>query len=313
MSSRLLMFILLFIAFCMLWAQDMEARQAPDPRPDTETLFYDEDGVYNDSELVTLRRDAELLQRIDIPTLVYVREATPEDASPDVARPFADTIRQDWQGTSPEGTEDGLVMLVSWVPDDPAASTVVLSYGAATFEGSSLSPATIHHTIGTSVASLFEHGHPFEAVLYLMRETRYDGIYTPPLPAPLTGTARAFHNVLPIASPVLAMAAVVALGAISIRARRTPLAERGIRVIVASGLMAATLLWLLSVHAASQAGVVSSLSIAAFVLVAAWVWTRPAFARHAEAAPRTIRVRSTGHRLRRQRPTRAIQSTGTAR
>ena len=94
-----------------------------------------------------------------------------------------------------------MVLLFSWVPQNPLASTTVFSYGDRTFDGSGLTPGAIQETIDTSVRSLVEQERPFEALVYLMRETRYNGIYAPPPPALVEGGAKATNGAVRLAKP----------------------------------------------------------------------------------------------------------------
>lgn len=279
--------IALFVLLVPVLAPMPSASQTrPEPRPNSTTFFYDENGLFPEDQQTALARDAELLQSTGIPTVVYVRVVTASQAAKVDSQAFADEIRRAWDVESAPGADDGLVLLFSWVPQQPLATTTVQSYGSNTFENSGLSPDAIATTIATSVSSLVEQEHPFEAVIYLMRETRYTGIYAPPPPAPLEGPAKSLHAVLDWAAPVVAVAAgvlLVARTSVFWRTRPTP---RQIGIITGVVLAGAILLWALSVFAQSRTGVVSSLAMLIELAAAAWAWSRIGFRRHGEKVVR---------------------------
>lgn len=297
-TARVLILILTTLALVV--PQGVDAQTAPEPKPDDVPFYYDATNTFNDEQLRTLRRDAELLQSSEIPTLVYVREVSAEDANVESSQEFADTIRQAWDVESAEGADDGLVLLFSWVPENPTASTVVQSYGAATFDGSGLSPESIEHTIDTSVHSLLEQGKPFETLVYLMRETRYTGIYAPPPPPPVEGLAQTIHVSLDWLGPIITGLTIIALIKRSRDFwRQGPTSEQVWRIVgVTVG--TAVLLWIVSVYAQSRAGVASALLILPMLAFAVWMWTHPPFTTHDAMPVRQRNVPAT-RRLVRQR------------
>lgn len=297
--------IALFVLLVPVLAPMPGATQAkPDPRPDTTTFFYDENGVFSGDQRAALERDAQLLQSTGIPTIVYVRVVTANQAAKGESQAFANEIRRAWDVESTPGADDGLVLLFSWVPQQPLASTTVQSYGAHTFDESGLSPDAIDTTIATSARSLVEQEHPFEAVIYLMRETRYTGIYAPPPPAPLEGSAKALHGVLAWAAPVAAIGTGVFLLARTSAFWRLRPGPRQAGAIIGLVIAGSGVLWAMSVHAQSRTGVVSALAMLVELALATWAWSRLAFRRHGgrtvrrRAAPSTVTLMRKRHQAR---------------
>ncbi len=297
--------IALFVVLVPLLAPMPSASQTrPDTRPNATTFFYDESGLFPEDQRAALERDAELLQSTGIPTVVYVRVVTASEAAKADSQAFADEIRRAWDVESAPGADDGLVLLFSWVPQQPLASTTVQSYGARTFEDSGLSPDAIATTIATSVSSLVEQEQPFEAVVYLMRETRYTGIYAPPSPAPLEGSAKSLHSLLTWAAPMIAVVTGILLIARTFSYWRVRPTTRQIGTFTGVVIAGALVLWIMSVYAQSRIGVVSSLAMLAEIAVAAWAWSRVAFRRHGErfvrrrAVPPTMTLMRKRHQAR---------------
>lgn len=271
--------------------------QDPDPRPAKLPFFYDPEGIYDEGQARTLARDAKLLQSSEIPMLVYVRVTNGEDATLETAQDFADSIRKDWSVESASGADDGLVLLYSHVPGDGAASTVVASWGAHTFDNSGLTPEYIQSVISGDVRALLDQGHSFEALVYGMREIRYAGIYFPPQPEPLTGVRATLHNALSWVAPITLGVTIIAMLAISLRHaqdKRMP-AYRIWRLATIAGLVAVVIATL-SVIGESTIGIVCALLIVAILAVQAWLWTHPS--PRLSNAPRNVRVPSTSQRIR---------------
>jgi len=279
-------------------------QETPDERPENLPYFYDAAGMFPEDQRNTLARDAQLLQSTGIPTLVYVREASAAQAAIEESQDFADQLRTDWGVESEEGADDGLVLLVSWVPNTPQASTAVFSYGAATFENSGLTPEAIQETIDTSVASLIDQGKPFETLVYLMRETRYTGIYSPPPPPAIEGMARTIHESLDWVTPVAVIAVTLLLASRSIAFWRTGPVSREIWSVTGGVLAAVLVMWMAAVYAQSRTGVAGALIILALLALACWLWTHTPFTtRHATLArrrsvPPTRRLMRQRHQLR---------------
>ena len=295
--------VLAFLMICLplLGTTEVVAAQAePDRRPQTVPYFYDPSDVFPEDQEMTLARDAQLLQSTNVPTVVYVRTATPEEAEAESSRAFADTVRREWDVETAPGADDGLLILLSYVPDSPTASTVVASWGESTFEGSGLTPEYIESVLDRDVRTLLDMGFPFEAMVYGLRQIRYGGIYFPPPPAPLEGTAQVLHSVLGSVGPALAMVAVA--GFITLSIRQNP-ARRTSQSLVwkVAGLTGAIvfLLALLSVWGRSRIGIGSALLILIALAIHAWFWTHPS-----KPQSRYIRRRSvppTSRRLRKRR------------
>lgn len=301
-SLRLIALLVSMLALAAPFA--VAAQETPPPKPEDVPFFVNATDLFTEEQLQALRRDGELLQSTEIPTLVYVREVNAAEADPASAQSFANDLRHEWDIESSNGADDGLVLLVSWVAEDPQASTAVFSYGRATFEGSGLTPESIQETIDTSVASLIDQGHPFETLIYLMRETRYTGIYAPPPPPPIEGAARAVHDALMWFGPGLASAAAVILITLSMQFWRERPAPRQIWTIAGATIGASVLLWRVSVYAQSRVGVASALIVVALLALFTWLWThKPFTSRHARpirtrAVPPTRRILRKRHQAR---------------
>jgi hypothetical protein len=256
--------------------------------------------------MATLRRDAELLQSTGIPTLVYVRAVPAANAARGESQAFADQVRREWGVESVEGADDGLVLLFSWVPQNPLASSTVFSYGDNTFAGSGLTPDEIQESIDTSVRSLVEQERPFEALIYLMRETRYTGIYVPPPPPPLGDTGKALHGSLDWAALAIATLTALALASLTRTFWRVKPAHRQVWSITGVVLAVAGVLWSISVYSESRTGVASSLVIVALLAFATWTWSRLEFERHGSRPVRRRAVPSTITLMRRRHQARAM-------
>jgi uncharacterized membrane protein YgcG len=303
--------LLLLLLVAVLMPAPVAAQDSPGPRPAETPYFHDAHGLFDDKQLATLERDGELLQSSGIPTLVYVRNSDEAQASIDASQAFADELRQDWGIASAPDADDGLVLLFSWVPRNPAASTAVFSYGSATFEGSGLTPASIQHTIDTSVASLIEQEKPYEAVVYFMRETRYDGIYAPPPPAPIEGAVNTAHVVVRWMGPALVATTALILAWLTARYWQTKPSHTEVGRIVVATIAGSALFWALSVYARSRVGVASSLLILLALGIAAWIWSRAGFVSHGSPFVRHRNVPSTNRLMRKRHQARVMSARST--
>lgn len=315
MMRRMLTLLMLSMLAAAVAPGLVSGQEAPDARPDKLPFFYDAAGMFPEDQRNTLARDAQLLQSTEIPTLVYVREGSALHADKQQSQAFADRLRAEWGVESAEGADDGLVLLVSWVPGTPQASTAVFSYGAATFDDSGLTPDSIQQTIDTSVASLIDQGKPFETLVYLMRETRYTGIYSPPPPPPVEGVAKTIHDSLEWATPVAVVAVTLLLASRSLALWRTGPVSREMWTVAAGVLAFALVLWITAVYAQSRAGVIGTLLLVALLALTCWLWTHPPFTtRHATLArrrsvPPTRRLMRQRHQIRQM----LARTTGTGR
>lgn len=299
--------IALFVVLVPIFAPMPTGSQpAPDARPETLPFIYDADGVFDTNEMGTLRRDAELLQSTGIPTLVYIRAVPAADAARNESQAFADQVRREWGVHSASGADDGLVLLVSWVTQNPLASTTVFSYGEHTFDGSGLSPESIQATIDTSVRSLVEQERPFEALVYLMRETRYAGIYAPPPPEPVEGLAATVHDAMRWVGPAMVMITLVVLGALTTTFWHVKPTQRRVWTIVITVLAGAAVLWSLAVYGQSRVGIASALVMVAALAIAAWTWSRRGFERHGSRPVRRRVVPSTDTLMRKRHQARTM-------
>jgi hypothetical protein len=283
----------------------------PDPKPGDTVYFHDADGLFTAEEISTLARDARLLQSSGIPTLVYVRTASASEAGHSESRSFADRVRDSWDIETSAGADDGLVLLVSWVPQNPLASTTVFSHGEHTFEGHGLTPETIQGTIDASVRSLVEQDRPFEAVVYLMRETRYNGIYSPPAPPAVEGFARTLNSALPVLGPLMALGTMGVLAAFTTSFWGVKPDPRRVTNIIIVTLAIVVALWSVSVWAQSRIGIASALVVLVALGIAAWTWSRLGFERHGSRPVRRRAVPSTHTLMRKRRQARAMPGRAT--
>jgi uncharacterized membrane protein YgcG len=291
---------LLMAIVAILAPMSASGQTSPDPKPETVPFFYDASGLFPEDQQVTLQRDAQLLQSSEIPTLVYVRQTTSDEAEVESSLAFAEQLRREWGIESSRGADDGLVLLVSWVPEDHRKSSVVQASGTATFDDSGLSAESIQRTIDTSVASLIDQDKPFETLVYLMRETRYTGIYSPPPPKAIEGAAKTVHDTLTWAGPAISGAVIIILVMLSMQFWRARPTDGQIWGIAGGVLCGAALLWGLSVYAQSRAGILASLLMVGFLAVAAWLWGHTSYTeRHHTGVQRRV-VPDTRRRMRRR-------------
>jgi len=242
--------------------------QAQDALPNPVPGFYDPDGVFNEGESSTLARDAQLLQSSKIPFLVYVRIVDATSAAPEPAHMFANGIRQQWAANGGPDASTSAVILYSHVPDNGTASTIVASWGDHAFDSSGLTSSDVESVLAGDPRTLLDQGHPFEALVYGMREIRYGGIYFPPPPAPLTGVRSALHAALTGVGPLLA---IVTIGGLPLATKHR--VSRRLTAIGAGSV--AILLAVISVLGESQPGIASTLLIVIALAIAGWAWTRP--------------------------------------
>ncbi|HEV2074202.1 MAG TPA: hypothetical protein VGR29_11240 [Thermomicrobiales bacterium] len=287
----------------------MAAQAQPDPPPETLPYFYDPSDVFPEDQQVTLTRDARLMQRSGIPSVVYVRTATAGEAGKESSRAFADTVRREWNVESSPDADDGLVILLSYVPDNPAASTAVASWGTSTFHDSGLTPEYVQSVLDRDVRTLLDMEFPFEAMVYGLRQIRYGGIYFPPPPDPLEGGAKTLHDVLRWVGPVLTIGMVSAFVALSLRRHADKhMAPKFLWKTAGLTGMLVVMLSVLSVIGRSRVGIGSALLILVALAIQAWLWSHPPRqqARHIER--RT--VPPTSQRLRKRRQARRMLATG---
>ena len=285
------------------------AQAEPDPPPKTLPYFYDPSDVFPEDQQVTLTRDARLMQRSGIPSVVYVRTASADEVGKKSSRAFADTVRREWNVESAPGADDGLVILLSFVPDNPAASTAVASWGTSTFDDSGLTPEYIQSVLDRDVSTLLDMEFPFEAMVYGLRQIRYGGIYFPPPPDPLEGDAKTLHDILQWVGPALAIGAVSAFVALSLRRHADRLKAPSF-IWKTAGLagMLVVMLSVLSVIGRSRVGIGSALLILVALAVHAWLWSHPPRPQAWHIERRT--VPPTSQRLRKRRQTRRMLATG---
>ena len=300
------MLALLMLCLPLLHRGNVMAGQAqPDPAPETLPYFYDPSDVFPEDQEGTLARDARLVWSSGIPTVVYVRTTSAEQAEREPSRAFADMVRRTWDVETAPGNDDGLVILLSYVPDNPVSSTVVASWGESTFEDSGLTPEYVQSVLAGDVRTLLDMEFPFEAMVYGLRQIRYGGIYFPPPPAPLEGTAETLHNVLFWVGPASAITATA--GFIVLSARRQgvhQMPQSLVWKVVGFTSALILLLALLSVIGRSEIGIGSAVLILISLALHTWIWTHPSPPQ--SRYTRRASVPSTRQRIRKRRQARSM-------
>lgn len=285
---RRLVQMLLAALSMLLWTLPLHAQPAPDPRPEAIPFYYDPAPVFDEGQRKTIARDAELVQSSQIPTLLYVRPATVDEAAPDAATAFATDVRETWRVESSDGADDGLVLLYSHVEGNPGASTIVASWGEATFEGSGLTPAYVENLLAKNPRTLLDDGHPFEAVVYALRELRYGGIYLPPPPAPVEGARSVAQAIANVAGPLMVVATVAASVMISLRGQQRTFFRHPWRTGTAiTGTLVA--LAMVSVYGQSPIGIASIAILVVVIALRIRASTRPADGTRCRSVPPTVR------------------------
>ena len=242
----------------------------------TPTLLVSE-GLLSDGELGALQRDADLAQRSGVPILFVIVGG--DGTSAGSAQGYAEQLRTDYAVETSAGADDGIVMVVHWVANDPSLSTVVYSAGTHAFDTTGLSDATIQATIDEFVLPRLQDGQIFEAGIFLMRLTRATSLYVPPPARPITGAAATVQQAPRVVAPLLA------LGVIAVAVWRRQPTTRERHAIIAGGLALALVLAALSVWTHSRIGIGSTFAIVA-VLIGWGLW--------ATRTPVTINWRSLG-------------------
>ena len=300
--------LILLCLFAITTASHGSALASPDPPPATLPFYYDTTNTYDEGQRATLMRDAELLQSSGIPIVVYVRSTTPDDARPESAQAFADTVRQNWDVETEPGQDNGLVLLYSHVPSNPRASSIVASWGDTSFENSGLNSTYIHSVLNGDARTLLDEGHPFEALVYAMRELRYGGIYFPPPPPPLTGATKALHTTMNLLAPTLLVVAVAFFVGVSLRNPRDGHISRTLvwKIVGATGVLIASLS-VLSVVGRSRIGIGAALLILLALGIQSRIWMHPASTPSRNRRRKS--VPSTRRRMRRIHQARHLQSS----
>lgn len=271
----------------------------PDPRPESPPYFYDPESVFSEDQTRTLARDGKLLQSSEIPIVVYVRVAAPGDAAPESSRAFAETVRTDWAVETTPGADDGLVILYSHVPQNPAEGSIVAAWGEHTFNESGLTPGYIDQVLAGDSRTLLNDGHPFEGLVYAMRQIRYGGIYFPPPPPQLSGSSGTAHKVAAIAGPTMAVIAAVGFFSVSRRLPASGSMPKSVLLALPVVTLGAILaLGALSVHGQSRIGVACALAILIALGLQMWLRTHPS--RRNQSHTRQRSVPPTSRRMRKR-------------
>lgn len=297
--------ILVALVFCTAFAVTSGtsmAQSEPGPRPDDVPLYYDPENVFPENQRPVLVSDAERLTSTDIPILVYVRTATIDEAVEEQSQAFADSVRTGWDIATEPGADDGMVILLSWVPEQKDQSSIVISWGEHTFDESGLTPEYVNNVLNTTMRPFLESGLPFEAMFAGMREIRYGGIYFPPPVAPLTPTQDAVHQVVTIAGPLAAVATPVTFVYLSLRQGfGASASRRRMYKVILAVLALVALLAIMSVYGRSAIGVASALLILVSLAIQTWLWTHPSGRRQktgVRAVPPTSRRARKRHQAR---------------
>lgn len=259
--------------FCILtgFALAMPAGAAPD---DFE-VWNDPGGAFSDAQTSTLQRDAQLLQSTNVPTMVWVRTVdTAEEADVESAQSYADRLRSDHDVESAAGADDGLVLFVTLVRGNTPASVAVYSVGENALTESGISDVGLQSTIDNAVKPLLAANHPFEALVYFMRETRYDGLYLPPPNAPLSDAQQTVRDLMtPVSALITITAAAVATWLTSRFMRTGAPTQRQVWTVVAIVLALLGLLAAVSVWSQSRVGTLAVGLGVAILAISVWLWT----------------------------------------
>lgn len=227
------------------------------------TLLADRD-LFSEGEYTAIQRDADLAQRSGVPILFVVVRA--DGTSVGSAQRIADEYRETQNVETAAGADDGIVFLVMWLQDAPEKSVVVYSAGAHAFATSGLSDDAISAYIDESVVPLLYDGQLFGATTFLMRSTRYTGLYVPPPARAITGVANGAQLALAVLAPVVTLGLIAGL----VREREADSRRRW--RIVSFALTGIGLLSAASVWTHSRLGIVC-VTISLLVLAAWCLWT----------------------------------------
>lgn len=167
------------------------------------------ENLFTESQMKTLRRDANLAQRSGVPVLFAIVRA--DSTSIGSIEKRADDYRRKHQIETEYGADDGIVFVIGWIPGSPEQSRITYSAGEHAFDTTGLSPETIDAYLNDVVEPILESGQLFEASAYLMRYTRQTSLYVPPPPREIVGVAKLIGSALNIVAPAAAIAAILAM------------------------------------------------------------------------------------------------------
>jgi uncharacterized membrane protein YgcG len=248
--------------------------QIGEPASPIETKhLYDQANLLTNDQEARIELDAARLHRFGIPVVILVQVS---DMSEEEATTFAADVRRQWGVETSPGADDGLVMMVVADTTEDKNVFTVMSWGDSAFP---------HYGIDEQVAAQIEQawldayvqdGELYEGILYSLRRLVYHSIYDPAPAAPLSDAQELTRNVVGIAGPLLALAAVAATAATwnpnGVSASRMP---HWARMVSIWGAPVATLaIGAASVWSRSEVGVVSTLILLAS-MAAGWVRRDP--------------------------------------
>lgn len=276
------------------------AQTGPGPRPDEVPRYYDPEDVFPDDQRAVLASDADRLTSTNIPILVYVRTASANNATEEQSRVFANSVQTEWAIATEPGADDGMVILLSWVPDQKDQSTIVISWGQHTFDESGLTPDYVNNVLQTTMRPFLEDGRPFEAMYAGMREIRYGGIYFPPPVAPLTTAQNAVHETVNVVGPVAVIAVPLSFVYLTLgQGFGTSATRKRMYTVTLAVLALVTVLAIVSVFGRSGIGIVSAMLILTSLAIQVWLWTHPS-RKNGNARRRAVPPTSQRARKRRQ-------------
>ncbi|MCA9835030.1 MAG: TPM domain-containing protein [Thermomicrobiales bacterium] len=248
--------ILTLVLIALLGWQSAQAAEMP-------TLLVSE-GLFSESQLATLQRDADLAQRSGVPILFVV--VSGDGTSAGSAQSYAETMRTDYSVETSQDADDGIVFVVHWVANDPTKSVVVYSAGEHAFATTGLSEETIDSYIDKFVIPRLQNGKLFEASAFLIRLTRATSLYAPPPARAIAGAAQTTQNLLRYLAPT------VVLGVFALAATRREPSAKERYAFIGAGLGIALMLAALSMWSHSRIGIAGLIAIVIALLV--WgLWT----------------------------------------
>lgn len=271
---------------CLVTSGTALAQTDQRSRPDELPRYYDPENVFPENQRAVLVSDADRLAPTEIPILVYVRTASVDDAMEEQAQAFADTVRTEWNIATEPNADDGMVILLSWVPDQKDQSSIVISWGEHTFDENGLTPDYVSFVNRTTIQPFLDGGYPFEAMYGGMRKIRYGGIYFPPPVPPLTNTQHAIHQGINVLGPVAVISVPIVFVSLSVKKRfGASASRREIHKVTMAVFLLVSFLFTFAILGRSEIGIASALLILVSLAIQVWLWTHPPRQRRSSREP----------------------------
>lgn len=227
-----------------------------------------------------LSDDALRLNRHGISTEIVVRL---DEASVADSQRHADALRIDREVESADGADDGLLILVSFDPNEAGSASIVFSYGQQTLPRGALTETSIREIHEQTIIPRLEEGKTFEALLLGIRQIIYLETYYPDPPPSIGDLQHASATALNVIAPLAVVAHAAMFGWLWFRvAGRAASGIVSPSIAVVSAIVSIAFLVLTSIYAQSTTGISSALLIGTLL----------AFHVFAPAPPRTADVRT---------------------